>query len=85
LAFWSKKINCDEPITDEIIDEVSKMNAEAPFSGNSYEAASIAEHNKRYAKFQVLLENYKEYTTHKYYEPNSDGYFKAKEDFELKI
>jgi len=87
-TFWlsgQKKINCDEPITDEIIDEVNKMNAKALCPYNSYEAASVAEHNKKYAKFRVLLENYKEYATHKYYEPNSEGYFKAKEDFELKI
>jgi len=87
-TFWlcgQKKINCDEPITDEIIDEVNKLNANALPPYNSSEAASVAEHNKRYAKFLVLLKNYKEYATHKYYEPESEGYFKAKEDFQGKI
>ena len=86
--FWlagHKQISCDEPITDKIIDETNKLIQNALPPSTTLEARSVDEHNKRYAKFKVLLENYKEYATHKYYEPDSEGYFKAKEDFELKI
>ena len=87
-SFWlagQKRISSNEPITDEIIDEVEELIKKAPMPATSAEYFSVREHNQRWEKFKVLLKNYKEFVNHKLFEPGAEGYLAAKESFESNL
>ena len=70
--------NTDEPITQEMIDEVQNKIDKTDMSLCwGMEIYSVMEHNKKFADFKTFYQNYKQYIEHLNYMPNNPGYFEA--------
>ena len=75
--------NTDEPITQQMIDEVQNKIDKTDMSLCwGQEIYSVMEHNRKFADFKTFYKNYKEYIEHLKYLPGNVEYFKHKKHFE---